>query len=125
MCCYAFYTNVFLRPTKDSLHPCMQGHLSCLMSNCFNLIKNLKGFIYNANQTKGRKSYFVLWMVENITFGRKSKEMATNQANWSNFPEGSISNRRSRVKDDIPCDLMSTTQLILIDSCWASKCRDL
>jgi hypothetical protein len=60
--------------------------------------------ISNANPTKEKKIYFVLWMAGNIIFGRKPKEIAANQANWSNFPEESIVNRRTRVKDGIPYD---------------------
>ena len=60
--------------------------------------------IYKANPTKEKKIYFVLWMAGNIIFGRKPKEIAANQANWSNFPEESIVNRRIRVKDGVPYD---------------------
>jgi hypothetical protein len=47
--------------------------------------------ISNANPTKEKKIYFVLWMAGNIIFGRKPKEIAANQANWINFPEESFS----------------------------------
>ena len=60
--------------------------------------------ISNANPIKERKIYFVLWMVGNIIFGRKPNEIAANQANWSNFPEESVVNRRTRVKDGVPYD---------------------
>ena len=55
--------------------------------------------ISNANPTKERKIYFVLWMAGNITFGRKPEDIGANQVIWSNFSDESTVNRSTRVKD--------------------------